>query len=94
MAQIKNGKVQIHKVEINVNDVLSWIEKQGRCVTSVELRDQFNWPLREIARRLMRLLAEQSKVIIANHPIRKNSIATDFQIGVSIQNRTIHLHVE
>lgn len=57
MVQIKNGKVKIHKTEIDVNAVLSWMEKQGRYVTSVELRDQFNWPLRETARRLMQLLA-------------------------------------
>lgn len=73
MAQIKNGKVQIHKVDIDVNAVLLWMEKQGRNVTSVELRDQFGWPLRETARRLMRLLAEENKVVIKPNPRRKRS---------------------
>jgi len=73
MAQIKNGKVKIHKVDIDVNAVLSWMEKQGHYVTSVELRDQFNWPLRETARRLMRMLAEQNKIIIKPNPNRKRS---------------------
>lgn len=73
MAQIKDGKVKIHKVEINVNDVLSWIKKQGRYVTSVELRDQFNWPLRETARQLMKLLAKKGRIIIAPNPVRKRS---------------------
>lgn len=73
MAQIKNGKVKIHKVDIDVNAVLSWMEKLGRNVTSVELRDQFNWPLRETARRLMRVLAEESKVVIKPNPKRKRA---------------------
>jgi len=73
MTQIKNGKVKIHKTEIDVNDVLSWMKKQGRNVTSVELRDRFNWPLRETARRLMKLLVEEGKVVIADNPVRKRS---------------------
>ena len=73
MAQIQNGKVKIHKVEINVNAVLSWMEKQGRYVTSVELRDHFNWPLRETARRLMKILAEENKVVIKPNPKRKRA---------------------
>ena len=73
MAQIKNSKVKIHKVEINVNGVLAWMEKQGRYVTSIDLRDQFNWPLRETARRLMRMLAEENKVVIKPNPKRKRS---------------------
>ena len=71
--QIKNGKVKIHKVDIDVNAVLLWMEKQGRNVTSVELRDQFNWPLRETARRLMKMLAEENKVVIKPNPKRKRA---------------------
>lgn len=73
MAQIKNGKVVIHKVEINVTEVLAWMKKQGHYVTSVELRDQFNWPLRETARRLMRMLTEENKVVIKPNPNRKRA---------------------
>lgn len=80
MAQIKNGKVQIHKVEIKVADVLAWMKKQGRYVTSVELRDQFNWPLRETARRLMQMLAEENKVVIKPNPKRKKSYVYGFPL--------------
>ena len=73
MAKNVSNKVVIHKVEINVPEVLAWMDEQGYYVTSVQLRDQFNWPLREVARRLMRQLAQESKVIIADHPIRKRS---------------------
>jgi len=73
MAQIRNGKVKIHKVEVNVADVLSWMKKQGHYVTSVELRDQFGWPLRETARRLMKMLAKKNKVVIKPNPKRKRA---------------------
>jgi len=73
MAKIINNKVRLRKTDIDVTEVLNWMRGMERYVTSVELRDQFDWPLRETARRLMRLLAEEGKVVIADHPSRKRS---------------------
>ncbi len=51
------------------------MDEQGHYVTSVQLRDQFNWPLRETSRRLVRLLAKEGKVVIAENPFHKKSYA-------------------
>ena len=73
MAKIINNKVRLHKTDIDVTEVLDWMQGMGRYVTSVEMRDQFNWPLRETARTLMRLLEAENKVITKPNPKRKRS---------------------
>jgi len=65
--------IRITKVDIQIDKVLAYMKKQGRYVTSVEMRDHFDWPLRGTARRLMRVLAEKNQVVIADNPNRKRA---------------------
>ena len=71
--KIVNGKVTISQVEINVKHVLQWMKETGHFVTSVEARDHFKWPMRQTCRSLMKLLAEENKVVIVENPKRKRS---------------------
>jgi hypothetical protein len=71
--KIVDGKLTIHKCNIVVGDVIAYMCELGRYCTSVELRNHFGWPLRETARQLMKLLAEEGKVVIVDNPTKKRS---------------------
>lgn len=73
MAKIVEGKITIHKCEIIVENVIGYMQKQGHAVTAVQMRDKFDWKLRQTARILTRLLKDEGKVEIHDHPTRKRS---------------------